>query len=337
MKIYFAVGAREYVYLLLICGVKNILVSFAYPEGFTTRKFLNRHGVKLMVDSGAFTAWTKGKEVKIDEYIQHLEENKDIIDHTHITNLDVIKWGEKGTTPTPQDYEDGARQGWENYLYLKKKGWITMPVFHQGENLVWLEKMLQECDVVGVSHNKDLPPDKVDEWLYGCFSTIHQLKKENVKIHGFGITSPELIAKYPYNSVDSAAWALTSAFGSVLTPYGRITISEGKNPEEQAIRANELDFIENLPELKKKQVIEYIESFGFSYELARASGKGYKYRNFLNIMYFLDMEQRLNANPIIFTPQQDRMFNLLDMAKEDNKKLNDKKYELEKNSEIKTQ
>jgi len=329
MKIYFAVGAREYLYLLLTCNVKNILVSFAYPDVFNYRKILKKNNIKLMVDSGAFTAWTKGITINIDEYIKHIEENIDIIDREMITNLDVIKWGERGSKPTAQDYEDGAREGWENYLYMKSKGYESMPVFHQGENYYWLEKMAKNCKRIGISHNKDSTRNKIDAWLYQCFYILNELKT-GVKTHGYGITSPDLISKYPYDTVDSASWALVAAWGAINTPYGKIVISEGKDDKEaQEKRMKEVKYIENCPEYHKQKIIEYINSFGFSLRSVKNAKNGYKQRVILNIMNVFQLEEKISNSGIIFSPKQKPLFDFLESDRnnkvesvidEDNKK-----------------
>ena len=320
MKLFFAVGAREYVYLLLICGVKNILASFAYPEAFQCRRVLRKHGVKLMADSGAFTAWTKGKEVNLDDYFDFLEANKDIIDQRYVVNLDVIRGG-RTDKPTQEDYNEAARLGFENLYKMRKKGYDAIHTFHQGENFVWLERMIKECNYIGISANNDFVDSVKDKWLYECYYTIKRSKKPDIKTHGFGVTSPELLAKYPYTSVDSAAWALSSAFGTVLTPYGRIIISEGKNAEEKAKRFVDPRFIENLPEHQRKKIIDYIRSFGFSYKLTK---KNYKYRNLINIDYYQTMEKKLNEQPTIFSDHQKPLFNFLEWDRKRNKKLIEK-------------
>ncbi len=309
MHIYFACGAKEYFYLLLQAGVKKILVSLAYPEPYKCKQTLKRHNIRFMVDSGAFTAWTLGKEVKIDDYIDFLNKHKDVIDINRVTSLDVIKWGEKGSIKTSQDYEEGVKAGYENWLYLKKKGWNTIPVFHQGENFVWLEKYLNEAHIVGISQNKDLPYRDVDRWYYEVFYTIKKIGKLNIKTHAFGMTSPEMLRKYPFDSADSATWALTSAMGTILTPYGRYYVSEEKQFDS--------NHIENLNPAMRKPVLEYIESFGFNYDTIKKKENGYKFRNLINIEYFLKLEEELTKNPVVFSDHQKPLFDFMELHRED--------------------
>ena len=305
-------GSREYLYLLLLCGVKNILCSFAYPEPYLSKKLLDKHGVKLMIDSGAFTAWSKGKKIDIDEYIAFINKYKDIIDPDQVVNLDVIKGGRDNSGQN--EFNDACEQGFKNYYYIKEKtGFDPIHVFHQGDNFVWLERMIDECKYIGVSPNKDASQASINKWLYDCFYIIKHSKNPNIKTHAFGLTSEELLMKYPYTTADSSAWALTSAFGAILTPFGRIVISD--------MAMNDPDYIENKPLLVKQKHIEYIESFGFSYNLAKDMKKGYKYRNILNIFHFMEMEDKLNCNQKEFNDCQSYLFDPMKLDKARHEKL----------------
>ena len=283
MQLFFAAGARAYLYLLLLMNVEKILVSYAYPEIWKSKKILEHHKLKLMADSGAFTAWTKGKKIDIDEYIKFLRDHIDIIDR--YVNLDVIP-GIQGTPPTPDEVESSAEQGWKNYEYFKKEGLDPIHVFHQGESWEWLRKMLKECHYIGVSHNKDKSTSEVDKWLYQCFYIIKNSNNPDIKTHAFGLTSPSLLNKYPYYSVDSATWALTSAMGSIYTPFGRYRISDEERDKPDP------SHIKKQNEIIQNKVKEYIEEFGFSLEAAADVNKGYKFRNLLNIKHFLDFEEK---------------------------------------------
>lgn len=317
MKIFFATGAREYTFLLLMAGARNILCSFAYPEPFRIKPILKKHNVKLMTDSGAFTAWSKGKEVNIDEYIQFIVDNIEVVDEERIVNLDIILGGRRFATQ--EQFDEACKKGFDNYYYMKAKlkeklGRDIDPihVFHQGENYVYLEKMLKECTYIGISPNNDNKDDVKERWLQECFEIIKKINP-NIKTHAFGVTSWQLLSKFPYTTADSSAWALTSAMGSIITPFGRVSISEE--------RADKPDFIDNLGMVQREGIIKYIESFGFSYQLCK---KNYKYRNIINIHHFLNMESKINNREFDFTDNQQRLFSPYKLAREAYDKLQEK-------------
>ena len=299
-NIWFAVGARQYLWLLLIAGVKNILFSFAYTEPYKSDKLLKRHKCNIMLDSGAFTAWSKGKEVDLDAYIKFVKKIKKEYPYPVLAvNLDKIP-GVSGRKPSQEEIDESAKVGWKNYLYMRDKGIESIHVFHQGESFDWLKTMIKECPYIGISPCNDYADSKKDKWLYDTFSV---LKREGMlgvtKTHAFGMTSINLLKKYPFYSADSSAYAFTSAFGIVHTPYGKVVISDQQKDHK--------DHIDRKPDLIKEKLVKYIESYGFSYKLAK---ENYRFRNIINIHYYLKIESDINKNPVVFDDSQKSLFNM---------------------------
>ena len=72
-------------------------------------------GGTMFLDSGAFSAWTKGESIDIDAYARFCVRLQDKVEA--IANLDVIP-GEYGRTPTDAEVRASAEVGWNNYQYL---------------------------------------------------------------------------------------------------------------------------------------------------------------------------------------------------------------------------
>ena len=189
-------------------GVKNFLVSYENPAnvedgaGWCAKA---APGSSMMVDSGAFSAWSIGKPVILSEYIEFC---KDFIakwsgklTNIYIVGLDVIP-GERGRQPTPKECEDSARQGWENSLEMVKAGLTPIPIFHRGENFKWLDLMASRFEYIGIAPKVDVSVKVKMEWLKRVFSVI----KANNKTHGFAVTSKRLMEEFPWFSVDSSSW-----------------------------------------------------------------------------------------------------------------------------------
>ena len=47
--------------------------------------------LKLFIDSGAFSAWTKGKKIDVDEYISFINSNKDYFSKIFIKTRIILK------------------------------------------------------------------------------------------------------------------------------------------------------------------------------------------------------------------------------------------------------
>src|SRR5260221_8934511 len=109
--------------------------------------------VQLMLDSGAFSAWNRGEEINIKEYIAYVKRNQHLL-HSHV-NLDVIP-GVHGQRRATDDVESSAKQSYDNLQIMKAAELRPIPVFHHGESLTWLERLLKDGEpYIGLSASKD--------------------------------------------------------------------------------------------------------------------------------------------------------------------------------------
>ena len=199
-------------------------------------KYLREHPEsksKLFIDSGAFSAHTKGKHVDVDEYIQFLNEIDDV---TYIfAQVDKIP-GKFGQPKTPQELADAPRESWENYLYMVDKVKSRdklLPIFHQGEDFKWLHNMLEYKHpdgkpiwYIGISPANDVRVKEKKKWLEVVFQIIRDSPNPNVKTHAFGMTSLNLLEQFPLTSADSTSWLLSAANGSIIVNGKTIPISD---------------------------------------------------------------------------------------------------------------
>ncbi len=222
MKLVFATSGELYWKFLLENKVQNILHSFAYKDTFL--RALQEHDVKnkfLMIDSGAFTAWTKKTAINLDEYIEFCKflvkkypENKWIP-----INLDVIP-GEFGKIPTDSQIEYSASKGWENYEYMLGKGIKPVHIFHQHEDFKWLHKLMKSSDYIGISPDNSQSVQSRVEWLKRVFSVV----RDKVKTHGFACTGNAFVKSVPFYSADSSSWIVGPRYG-IVTYFDPKTIS----------------------------------------------------------------------------------------------------------------
>lgn len=283
---------------------------------------MNTKKVNLFLDSGAFSAFTKGVSITIDEYCQFIKQHSDCI--SLYANLDVI---------------GDPVASYRNQMYMERQGLSPIPCFHYGEDEVWLRRYLEKYEYIALGGMVPIStPDLVD-WLDQIFPTFlcDPSGMPRVKVHGFGLTSLRLMLRYPWYSVDSTSWVMTGRMGSVLVPryrdgryiYGedswKITVSS-RSPNK--VEAGQ--HIETLPPLVRKQILAYFEEKGYrlgksefrtesdKYKLqenekwAGKAGNGkrdvelilerglsndYKLRDELNIIYFLDLEKSMQPWP----------------------------------------
>lgn len=268
--------------------------------------------VSLMLDSGAFSLWRKGGEIPVAEYIDFLLKNRELIDH--IVNLDKIP-GRFGKKPSPSEVEESARKGWENYCEIIKEGFPSvLPVYHQGERIYWLEKMINEgCSYIGISPANDRNTDEKMVWLDNVFDFLcGSSGYPQIRTHGFGVTALPILYRYPWGSVDSATWLLVGGFGAILIPSRKlpnglydyeqpplvVTVSSRVRTESNSTDQDHLRFYDRMGTASKKYVCDFLESEGFSIDKARDD---YITRQWVNCRFFKKVSQNHEIKPFQLT------------------------------------
>jgi len=167
-----------------------------------------------MIDSGAFTAWTKGLDVDVDEYINRMNQLDDVVDY--YIQLDKIP-GRKGTPPTAQERKDAEIATRDNFLYMESKAISPhklLPVFHQGDSWSLLREFLTHrrpdgalIDYICISHSKERRMQKGQaDWFLDVYDLIRTFNP-TVKVHVLGLGQPKTARKNPwFNSMDSTTY-----------------------------------------------------------------------------------------------------------------------------------
>ncbi len=288
MIIYLANNKREK-------GIKDLLTSYAYISKTKKKqqfKELQKDG--FFLDSGAYTAWTKGKEINIQEYISFIKEHEHQIDV--YANLDVIG-DAKGTL--------------KNQKIMEKAGLNPLPCFHQGENYKYLERYIEEYDYIalgGLTHGSGVTSSILTIFKdYICGEDL--LPK--IKVHGFGVTSFDLLFNCPWYSVDSTTWRMAGVMGEIIIPIckgkedytkvpNRVTISSKSSKTKTARH-----FSKFTP-AKKELFIKYIESKGENPEKLAEDNNA---RDRINIQYFKDLKDNMKY-PKLLIASKKKGFNL---------------------------
>ena len=183
----------------------------------------------LVVDSGAYSAWSRGKLFDMDEYINFLNSN-------HI--LDVAFWaaeadkipGSMGVDPTEEERLAAPEESWNNYLYMiKRVKWPKkiVPIFHQGEDYRHLIRMLEYrfpdgdfIPYIGISPRNDVHVGEKTKWYEAIWKIIYEkcaeLGREIPLTHNFGMTTVSMMEQYPSCSSDSTSWVRSASFGNIM-------------------------------------------------------------------------------------------------------------------------
>lgn len=180
------------------------------------------------LDSGSFTLWTTAakyaKENKcgkwdfyetqefwdyIDAYAEFIKKYSYAIDL--YANVDVI--------PNPE-------LSWRNQKYLEKKhGLRPVPVVHYTTDLDWLKFYIKkDYELIGLGGLVgSTSQEECRAWIDKAFDIVcdQPSRLPKVKIHGFGVTTYDLLLRYPWWCVDSTSWTKIGAYGGILVPHKR--------------------------------------------------------------------------------------------------------------------
>jgi hypothetical protein len=197
-------------------GQSNLLLSYAYKECQAAAvEFCQQPQRKLLIDSGAFTAWTDNKVVNLDEYISFCQNIKDTAKcPVEFISLDVIA-GSKNEDFRPDEavFQAACEQGWKNFVKMKKAGIVAIPTLHQFDDddndFGWLQRMIGEAEYIALSPRKRNggDTDYKLEWLRKIFTEAAGLGK---RFHALGVAQEDVMEDFPFFSADNTMWTRSS-------------------------------------------------------------------------------------------------------------------------------
>lgn len=212
-----------------------------------------------MLDSGAYSAWSRGAKIDLGEYIEFIRENAKLLD-TYV-NLDVIP-GKRGVRPTLREVDWAAAASLENYQTMRAAGLAPIPVFHFGEPFKWLERLLESgTDYISLGGTVGLRTSDKRGFLDRCFTALTNAQGEPVvKVHGLGVSEGQFVTRYPWQSVDSTSWAIAPIYGMILVPgltkgkfSAQIYVADGHLNSDKNGRRFEM-----LPESAQEHVLKFV-------------------------------------------------------------------------------
>lgn len=215
-------GQRHHVQLTeleqkYVMSVDHMLESFHYIGKNKIPQQLRDINRRIFLDSGAFSAFTLNKEITVEEYCEFIKVNRDIIlvdDGVEmIAGLDGI---------------GDALLTYNNLKLMESYDCKAIPCFHAGEDERYLEYYIQNYPYIALGGMVGQGVSQLKMWLDRVWEKylIDGSGNAKIKVHGFGITSFDLMWMYPWYSVDSSTWIQAASFGMIMTAeYGNISVS----------------------------------------------------------------------------------------------------------------
>ena len=200
---------------------------------------------RFMLDSGAFTFFSKGGNVDWAEYIKRYSMfiNKNKIDRFFELDIDCLI-------------------GYDKVLYYREKledltGKSAIPVWHFSRGKKEFLKMCELYNYIafGGLNTDGIPRSKIVKYMPWFIQTAHQNK---AKIHGLGFTSLKHLPDLHFDSVDSTAWISGNRFGSVYKFNGKTLVTYNRKRGKR-LADNRAVAVHNFKEWVK--FAEYAEKY----------------------------------------------------------------------------
>jgi hypothetical protein len=158
------------------------MISFAEPPTKTCWELYREYGFEILADSGAYSMWKRGINIKLEDYMDWLQTN----DLQRYFNLDAVG-----------DMEATAN----NQALMEQAGFNPIPVFHFGEPVELLDRLVKEYPLVGLGGTVGQPTTAKEQWFRQVFSLYPE-----GNFHALGVANERLLAQFPFASADSVWW-----------------------------------------------------------------------------------------------------------------------------------
>lgn len=182
------------------------LATYAYPDDIAwwEQVWHAVPGSVVIMDSGAFTAHTQGREITVAEYGRFIDEvtahHGSRLAELHFMALDVI--GDQRAT-------------WRNLGKLEKLGHQVIPVLTYGAQAGDV-KRAADYPYVALGGLVGAPRARLQPWLDGVFNIL--TREDFPRVHLLGLTQEWALRRYPAFSCDSSSWLRTLRFGLTELP-----------------------------------------------------------------------------------------------------------------------
>jgi hypothetical protein len=269
-------------------GVPHILESWHYVGKQAFVDHMRANKAQIFLDSGAFSAFTLGAKLKVEDYCDYIVRNWDIIRADGYCMMASVLDGIGDADETWRNQQEMERIFRERYHL----DWKPLPCFHAGEPEHYLEKYVQNYEYITLGGMVGSSTQQLAKWLdrmWDKYLSEPGTGRPRCKVHGFGITSRPLMIDYPWHSCDSSSWIQSAAFGSIETPeWGPLSVSE-KSPARHDAGQHAV----TLSPIEQDHVFRTLEAQGFTYERLSTI---YESRAAYNLWAYGVIEATINAS-----------------------------------------
>lgn len=178
----------------------NLLVAYPYfsEEIIKVLETKDPDDYRLIVDSGAFSAYNMGMDIKLEDYENFLIKLRKRIPKFDAVQLDVVF-----------NHEATER----NLKLTRDKGIEVCPVYTRGAPTEYFQKLVDDDEYVFVGGVQG--GEGAREFAKWCLE-----RSKGKKVHYLAFVRPEFLKYYQPYSTDSSSWAGAARFGNLTLVKG---------------------------------------------------------------------------------------------------------------------
>lgn len=196
----------------LVTSIPHVLESFHYVG---KQKFVDEmrvNNAQIFLDSGAFSAFTLGVNISVEDYCEYIKRN-----------LDIIRVEDNVVMASVLDGIGDPLQTWRNQLEMELRGAKPLPCFHAGEDERYLEWYVKNYEYITLGGMVGSSTKQLCIWLDRMWDRYltDGSGRARIKVHGFGITAVPIMERYPWH-------CMTEENHQVLTKFGWKSLNELK-------------------------------------------------------------------------------------------------------------
>lgn len=263
-----------------VIDIPYILESYHYIHKQKIVDEIRANNDKIFLDSGAFSAYTLGVTIPVWQYCEYIKRN-----------IDIVKVEDGILLASVLDGIGDALQTYRNQLEMEARGVKPLPCFHAGEDEKYLQYYIENYEYITLGGLVARGgKSQLIMWLDNIWSKYitDGAGRPKVKVHGFGITSEDIIRRYPWHSCDSSTWIQATSFGNVMTPAHGLICMSSTSPT----RHIKGQHVINISEMERRLILDEIEKLGFDCERLSTV---YQARAAYNLWAFREIGKNIDA------------------------------------------
>jgi hypothetical protein len=275
--------------------IKRRLFSYYYhnDKGGSLDKEVRqsiKNGYDLFLDSGAYSAFTKKQEIKIEQYGRF-----------------ILKYGPHfGVKANLDAIGDTGEISWDNLKRLEDMGCSVFPVFHYSDQEQYLTKILdRHYEFMALGGLVGASTKVLQSWLDHIWGNylVRADGTPRINVHGFGLTSFPLMFRYPWFSVDSSSAVMTSIFGGCVFVINNQLMKIDFSEQSPTKRNLDSWHYSAMAKPLQDKVNLILEPYGIT---PKQLGEHYSYRHIINFDTFQRIEDLHHTTT--FTIEQPTLF-----------------------------